>query len=211
MNFTVTTLKYNIQPMKLFIFIITTILSFAFAYGQTPSKNELGYILPGVIIDGDTMPHASIGQIVIIPPMVFKSHEDYIKYRKLIRDVKKVYPYAMLAKDVFGQVTYAMDSITGKRDQKKYIKTKDQELQDRYTEELKKLTVTQGKILIKLIDRETGYTSYDIVKELRGNVSAFMWQQMARLFGSNLKTGFDAEGEDKMINHIILMMENGLL
>lgn len=193
------------------LLIISFTITIATVFGQTPSRNELGYILSGIIIDGDTLPHSTLGQIVVIPPMVFKSNDDYIKYRKLIRDVKKVYPYAMLAKDIFGQVTVAMDTIEDKRDQKKFIKSKDQELQSRYTAELKKLTITQGKILIKLIDRETGYTSYDIVKELRGTVSAFMWQQMARMFGSSLKTGFDSEGEDKMINHIILMIENGML
>lgn len=125
--------------------------------------------------------------------------------------MKKVYPYSILAREVFLEVSSTVDSLDSKKQQRKYVKKKDKELQEQYTEELKNLTITQGRILIKLIDRETGYTSYDVVKELRGSVSAFMWQQMARLFGSNLKSGFDAEGEDQMIDRIIVMIENGQL
>lgn len=197
--------------MKKHILILVTMILAKIGFAQMPAKNDLGYILPGVVIGTDTLPLINMSPVAVIQPMVFKSHEEYLRYRKLVRDVKKVYPYAKMAKDIFGQVTYALDTISGKRDQKKYIKAKDEELQQRYTEELKKLSVTQGKILIKIVARETGRTTYDIVKELRGSLSAFMWQQMARVFGSNLKMGFDAEGEDKMINHIILRIENGQL
>lgn len=197
--------------MKNYLIIAALLIASVSGYGKEPAKNELGYVLPGIVIGGDTLPLINMSPVVIIQPMVFKSHDEYVRYRKLVRDVKKVYPYAQLAKTVFGEVTYAMDTISGKRDQKKYIKAKDEELQARYTEELKKLSVTQGKILVKLVSRETGHTSYEIVKEMRGSMSAFMWQQMARMFGSNLKMGFDAEGDDKMINHIILRIENGQL
>jgi len=175
------------------------------------ASTELGYILRGVVIEGDTMPHSYVRQITILPPFEFKSHSEYLKYRRLVRDVKKVYPYSLLAREVFFEVSSTVDSLDSKKQKRKYVKGKDKELQERYTEELKNLTITQGRILIKLIDRETGSTSYDVVKELRGSVSAFMWQQMARLFGSNLKTGFDADGEDKMIDRIIVMIENGQL
>lgn len=198
--------KMKNYALSLFLIIYATI-----GFSQIPAKSDLGYILPGIVVGGDTLPLINMSPVVIAQPMVFQSHDEYVRYRKLVRDVKKVYPYAKLAKQVFGEVTYAMDSISGKRDQKKYIKSKDDELQQRYTEELKKLSVTQGKILVKIIARETGKTTYDIVKDLRGSLSAFMWQQMARVFGSNLKSGFDAEGEDKMINHIILQIENGQL
>ena len=69
--------------------------------------------------------------------------------------------------------------------------------------------MTQGRILIKLIDRETNKTSYEVVKELRGSFQAAFWQAIARIFGSNLKTEFDAEGEDKMLNEIMIMIEKG--
>ena len=76
---------------------------------------------------------------------------------------------------------------------------------------MKNLTVTQGRILIKLIDRETTLTSYEVVKELRGSFQAVFWQAIARIFGSNLKTEFDPEGEDKTLNEIMIMIEKGEL
>jgi hypothetical protein len=76
---------------------------------------------------------------------------------------------------------------------------------------LRKLTFTQGRILIKLIDRETGHTTYEIVKELKGSLSAFFWQSVARIFGSNLKMEYDAKGDDRMIEDIVIRIENGML
>ena len=78
-----------------------------------------------------------------------------------------------------------------------------------FEEELRSLTITQGRLLIKLIDRETGHTSFELVRELRGSFPAFFWQTIARLFGSNLKTKFDPAGEDELIDQIILLIESG--
>ncbi|MBK7854737.1 MAG: DUF4294 domain-containing protein [Bacteroidetes bacterium] len=91
------------------------------------------------------------------------------------------------------------------------MKKREDEMKARFDAELKKLTMTQGRILIKLIDRETGNTSYTLVKELRGNLSAFYWQGLAKLFGSNLKTEFDAQGEDAAIEQICRAIERGEL
>jgi pyruvate dehydrogenase complex dehydrogenase (E1) component len=76
---------------------------------------------------------------------------------------------------------------------------------------LRKLTFSQGRLLIKLIDRETGDTSYKLIKELKGGFSAFMWQSVARIFGSNLKSEYEMEGDDAMIERIIIMIDNGML
>ena len=84
-------------------------------------------------------------------------------------------------------------------------------LQSEFEGELKKLTIKQGIILVKLIDRETGNTSYELVKQLRGSFSAFLWQSLARLFGSNLKLEYDPYGEDKLIEEIVVMIEQGVI
>ena len=83
------------------------------------------------------------------------------------------------------------------------------DLKAEFEGELKKLTIKQGIILVKLIDRETGATSYDLIKSLRGSFSAFIWQSMARLFGSNLKLEYDPYGEDYMIEEIVQQLESG--
>ncbi|MFK5968672.1 MAG: DUF4294 domain-containing protein, partial [Candidatus Marithrix sp.] len=85
----------------------------------------------------------------------------------------------------------------------------EKELKKEFEDELKNLTMTQGKLLIKLVDRETGKTTYELVKQLRGSLSAFFWQSLAKLFGSNLKTEYDAAGEDKLIEDILIRIDNG--
>ena len=82
-------------------------------------------------------------------------------------------------------------------------------LQDQFGDELKKLSVNQGRLLLKLVDRETGNTSYEIVKELRGTFSAFFWQSLALLFGSSMKSKYDPAGDDKLIEQIIVQIDNG--
>ncbi len=133
------------------------------------------------------------------------------QYRKLVYNVKKVYPYAKLAGEKFATINAHMDSLTSKKQQREYIKQIEKEILQQYEEDLKNLTITQGRILIKLIDRETSETSYEVVKDLRGSFQAALWQTVARIFGTNLKTEFDAEGEDKTIDEIMRMIENGQL
>ena len=112
------------------------------------------------------------------------------------------------------QLKFINDSvahISNERAKKKFIKKTEAELKDQFERDLKKLTVTQGRILIKLIDRETGSTSYALVKELRGGLQAFFWQGLARLFGSNLKSEYKADAEDQLIESIVQQIERGEL
>jgi len=104
-----------------------------------------------------------------------------------------------------------LDSLKTNRAQREYLKQVEKDILAQYEEELKNLTITQGRILIKLIDRETRNTSYEVVKELRGSFQAAFWQTVARLFGSNLKVQYDPQGEDRMIEEIMGMIEKGVL
>ena len=174
-------------------------------------KDDATYVLYGVIIDGDTLLLSSIDEVYIFPLRKFKSKRDLRRYRRLIRNVKKAYPYAKLAKAKLDEIEANFVKLKTEKARKDYIKQVEKEIKYEYEDELKKLTITQGRILIKLIDRETGETSYELVKQLRGSFSAFFWQALARLFGSNLKTEFDAQGEDKLINEIVILIENGQL
>jgi len=174
-------------------------------------KNDANYVLYGVIIDGDTLLLSSIDEVYIFPLRKFNSAKDLRRYRRLIRNVKKAYPYAKLAKKKLDEIEANFMKLKTEKARKDYIKQVEKEIKYEYEDELKKLTITQGRILIKLIDRETGETSYELVKELRGSFSAFFWQALARLFGSNLKSEFDAQGEDKLINEIVILIENGQL
>jgi hypothetical protein len=169
------------------------------------------FVTETIIINGDTMPFFNIPEVTIIPEYKFTSNQEKRRYTRLVKNIKKVYPYAKMANHKLDSIYSKIDTLNNNRLAKKYIKKVDMELRQRYGDELKKLTISQGRILIKLIDRETGNTSYELVKELRGSFSAFMWQSLARMFGENLKEEYDAEKEDKMIEHILLMIESGRL
>lgn len=163
------------------------------------------------IIDGDTIPLINLAPIEIIETLSPEAAARMKAYLKLRRDVLKAYPYAKLASNKLRMINDSIQHISSPRLRKKYIKETEKTLRAEFEKDLKNLTVTQGKILIKLIDRETGNTSYHLVKELRGSFQAFFWQGMARLFGENLKSEYDPQGEDAMIEGIVKQIERGEL
>lgn len=166
----------------------------------------------GIIDGGDTVFMSTIAEVSVTSGRKSRSElRDMRKYRKLVYNVKKVLPYAKIAGQKFREIDTTMDTLETDRERREYINRVEAEIKGRYEEELKNLTITQGRILIKLIDRETGHTSYDLVRQLQGNFQAFLWQTLARLFGSNLKMTFDEAGEDMLINDIVIMIENGIL
>lgn len=131
------------------------------------------------------------------------------KTRRLIRNVKKVYPYAKLAGIKIEEYSKELEKIKSERKRKRFMRKVEKDLDAKFGDDLRHFTFTQGKILIKLIDRETGDTSYVLVKELRGKFVAFFWQSFARLFGMDLKNSYDPEGKDKMIEQIVQSIERG--
>ena len=175
-----------------------------FAQDSSSSK-----IVRAEIIDGDTILYYDLQSVTIYEKLTFTSVRQKRRYSRLKRDVIKVYPYAELAGKLLGEYEIQVDSLKNERAKKKFLKQVEQDLQDEFGDELMDLTITQGTILLSLVDRETGDTSYELVKQLRGTFSAFFWQGLARLFGHNLKDGYDAEGDQKMIEDIILRIENG--
>jgi hypothetical protein len=169
------------------------------------------YIAKGIIVDGDTLWVAELDEVVIFPERVFKNLRQQRRYTRLIYNIKKAYPWAKLAGKTMEDVNNHLLTLVTEKEQEEYLKKVEKELLDNYTEDLKRLTVTQGKILIKLVYRETGDTSYKIVEFYRGKFSAFFWQALARLFGSNLKLEYDPYGEDRLIEEIVMQIEHGQL
>jgi hypothetical protein len=194
----------------LLYFIVTTLYFskgvFAQEYVKPLSKNDT-IILPAVIVDGDTIPYMWLPTINIYTTRIFKSKRQQIQYTKLRRDVTKVWPYAKLAGQMFEKLDRELKMTNDKRVQQALIDKTEKEIMDKFEADLKKLTVTQGRILIKLIDRQTGNTSYKVVQDLKGKFSAFFWQSLARLFGSNLKSHYDPYGEDAEIEKIVISLE----
>jgi hypothetical protein len=196
---------------KIIIYCLFILFSVSVRSQDTIRTGTDELYLDAVIENGDTVYIADLEQAVIQPKKRAAATRDLRQYRRLIFNVKKVYPYAKLAGEKYGEILITLDAMETGKQQREYVKKVEQDLLKQYEEELKDLTITQGRILIKLIDRETSSTSYEVVKELRGSVQAAFWQAIARLFGSSLKTEFDPEGEDKLLNEIMIMIENGQL
>ena len=131
--------------------------------------------------------------------------------RRLVNNVRKVYPYAKLASDKLHEYDTLLATVNSDAERRRMMKQAEQEITDQYTEELSHLNFSQGAILIRLIDRETGNTSYQLVQELRGKVRAFFYQGFARLWGYNLKTEYDPKTnpEDEQIEVIATLLERG--
>ena len=153
----------------------------------------------------------SIALVHILPVYVFSRGVDLRRYRKLVEAVKKVYPIAKIAKEKMASMEDELRRLPTKKAQKEYIKKIYQEIKDEYTPVLKHMTRTQGMVLLKLIDRETEYTAYEVLKEFRGGFVAGFWQGVSRIFGQNLKSEYNKSGEDKMIEQIIIYYEAGLI
>ena len=168
-------------------------------------------VVPGMILDGDTLPYVDLKAFTVIPPVKFDNYNELLKYEKLVYRVRKVYPYAKLASRKLEEYKKVLDTISTKKERKQFIKKAEKELEAQFGNEIRNLSFSQGKILIKLIYRETGNSTYDIVKELRGSFNAFIWQTMATLFGYDLKTTYDPVGEDQMIERIVQMIDAGIL
>ncbi len=174
------------------------------------TSNDI-YVARAEIINGDTVWVADLDEVYIFPEKTFENLRQQRRYNRLIMNVKKAYPWAKMAGQLMQDVNDHLATLPTEKEQDEYLKTVEKDLLDNYTEEMKKLTVTQGKILIKLVYRETGETSYEIVEIYRGKFTAFFWQALARLFGSNLKLGYDPYGEDRLIEEIVVQLEHGQL
>lgn len=190
--------------MKLLIIIIFSVFPFL-VLGQN------GTTVHARVIDGDTVPEITLSSFQISAKRTWKSRADYNRFKRLEKKVVKVYPFAHLAAQKLEDYAKQLEKVESEKEKRKFYKRIEQEIKDEYEGELRKLTVSEGRILIKLLDRETGNTSYTLVTELRGKFSAFFWQGLARVFGHNLKSEYDPDGADRDIEFIVKRIEAGLI
>lgn len=198
----------NNLHMKLFTLLISLLLC-APLFAQNSEIQHLG--TSAVVIGNDTLPINHIQTLYVFPPLKFKNKKAEVEYTRLMRDVKKMYPYSQLAKITLRDIKIAVETMPEGANRNKYIKQMENDLVKAYSAELKACTMRQGRILLKLVDREVNQTSYEIIKDLRGSFSAVMWQGVARIFGETLKTEYDAVGEDAYIEYIVCMIEMGVI
>jgi len=171
--------------------------------------DERGYKCTVVIVDGDTLPVVYYEKVDINGNKSFRNTAEARQWQRLVHNVKVAYPYAKLAGIKFAEYNKKMESISSEKEKKRMMKQAEDELQAQFGSELKELTFTQGKILLKLVDRETSNCPYEIVKDFRGRFVAFFWQGIGKLFGYDLKAKYDPLHEDADIERIVIMIENG--
>lgn len=153
----------------------------------------------------------SILTVYAVPVPVYTRGIDRRRWARYVVAVKRVYPIAQLARQKMATMEEDLGKIESRKEQRAYIKRVYKEILDEYTPVVKKMTRTQGRVLLKLIDRQTDYTAYEVLREFRGGFVAGFWQTVSRVFGQNLKSEYDAEGEDRMLEQIVRYYEAGLL
>lgn len=181
------------------------LLLFSVSY-EASSQGKL-IIVDLEVVGYDTVISSDLPEVEILD---FKSQDEKNNYFILKRRVLKVYPYAVVAKKKLQEIKLALDTIPKRRKKKRYTREVARWLKEQYTDRLKDLTISEGKILVKLIYRETNSTSYKILKSYRGSFNALFWQIMAKIWDNNLKTGYDPINirEDMLIEHILI--EDGI-
>jgi hypothetical protein len=193
---------------KFFLIGIIFLLAAPIVHAQAP---VIPNYLERIVIDNDTLPHKNLQQIDIYANRPYKqTHEDQ-QYWRLVWKVKKVYPYAKEAARLYEKYQQDIPATATRRDRRVYVKKAEEELMRIYGPQIKNMTISEGRILIKLIDRETHATSYDLIDQVKGGVPAIFWQGVARIFGNNLKSQYDQYGEDRQIEQIIRYIEAGLI
>lgn len=162
---------------------------------------------------GDTCRMTYIKNITVYPPMKFKNKKEEEFYWRTVRDVKKTLPYAKLAFATLCETYEYIQTIPDKKMREKHLKTLEKDIFEQYKPVVKKMTKGQGKVMLKLINRETDQTSFNIVKAFLGSFRAGFWQTFGRFFGMNMKAGFHPEKnrEDAIIDRVATLVEQGAL
>ena len=168
-----------------------------------------GMVVFGTIYQGDTIPMLYLDVVRVNGYVCPLSEAEKKKYKKLIRNVKITYPYAKQAGKLLDRYTVVLNNAKNDSQRKKIMKQAEKEIENKFGPTLKKLNRSQGKILLRLIDRETGSDSYALVKELGGSFRAAFYQALGKLFGYNLRSKYDPvnNSEDRIIERIIYGIE----
>ena len=179
------------------------------AQEQTTDIN--GFLVPACIYKGDTIASLHLPTVYVFKPMVFKNKRKQQEYYRLIRNVKKTLPIAKEVNRAIIETYEFLQTLPDEKSREKHLRMVEKSVKEQYTPRMKKLTFSQGKLLIKLIDRETNSSSYELVKAFLGPFKAGFYQAFAAIFGASLKKEYRPEDEDALVEQIVLQVENGQL
>ena len=202
--------RLNIVILIMFLFIG----SLKCLAQQQPSQTDVQksiYLTPMCVYEGDTIPYVKLPTVYIFKPLKFKNKREMNNYYKLVRDVKKVLPISKEVNRAIIETYEYMMTLPNEKARQKHMKAVEKSMKEQYTPRMKKLTFAQGKLLIKLVDRQTNSTGYELVKAFMGPFKAGFYQTFAALFGASLKKQYDPTGDDALTERVILMVESGQL
>lgn len=160
---------------------------------------------------GDSITVIILPEVPVYPPLKFKSKKEYIRYNRLVYNVKRTLPIAKRVKETISETYEYLETLPTKKEKDAHIRAVEKGIKKQYTPEMKKLTYSQGKLLIKLIDRECNQNSYEIVKAFFGPFKAGFYQTFAAVFGASLKKDYDAEADDRLTERVVRLVEIGAL
>ena len=191
----------------LIVFFFSFIAVHLQAQEQTTTIN--GYLVPACIYEGDTIASLRMPTLYCFKPLKFKNKRQRQQYTRLVRNVKKTLPIAKEVNRAIIETYEFLQTLPDEKSRQKHLQAVEKSVKEQYTPRMKKLTFSQGKLLIKLINRETDSSSYELVKAFLGPFKAGFYQAFAAIFGARKKKEYHPEGEDAMVEQIVLLVESG--
>ena len=192
--------------------LLGIILSSASTFAQDVSMNSApAGFQPAYVVGEDTFAIVNLPGVYIFPEMKFKNKKEQDNYYKLIRDVKRTLPYAKMVYSTLIETYEYMETLPNEKAKQQHLKRMEKEMFKEYKPQLRRLSYSQGKLLIKLIDRECNQSSYNLLKAYLGSFRAGFWNFFASMFGASLKSQYDPKGKDKVTERVVVLVEIGLL
>lgn len=200
--------KYSSYTLVLWLLLFSVVSAHA-QKSSPPSRygHNDTLIVPMIVYQGDTIPSRILAMVWVTRPMTRAMRKRMEEWTRLRNAVYVTYPYARRAGLILNEMNLKLARMSTESEKTAYIKTREKELKKEFTDPLEKLSVYQGKVLMKLINRQTGNNCYNIIKEYKGGFTARFWQTVAFFFGSSLKQPYDAHGDDQVIESIVLEVE----
>ena len=184
------------------------VIAILLSCGFTNATAQIAVRVDSVAYNGDTIPHITFPTLHKYPPRKFKTTKAQQQYDRLVRNIKRVYPLAKLVRQTIIE-TYEVMQLLPESEHEAHLKRVEKGLIEQYGKQFRRLSRTQGRLLVKLVDRECNNTGYAITKAFLGHTRANVYQGIALLFGNSLNKHYDPEGEDREVERIVLLIESG--
>lgn len=195
----------GIKRYKYLYLLVALLLTRGIAYGQYSSRDTI--LSAAVVYEGDTIEAKTLWPVALHAMYNENQMSERAKWTRLRNAVYVTFPYARRAGAVMNDINAHLVAVNDRESRKKYIHSREKELRKEFADPLTNLSVYQGKVLMKLINRETGNNCYEIIKEYKGGLVARFYQTVAFFFGSSLKQSYDKEGDDREIEKIVQEVE----